>query len=159
MYLALLFYHLTIEETEQVIAYLKLSKSVAKILRDTANIRIRIKKLAYPELKPSYIYRQLHEYSPSAVMAAMLASSSPLARQHLNTYFHNLRYVKPFLNGDYLISQGITPGPKVKEIILQILEAKLDGKATTREGEEMLLSVLLKEPVPEKITMNWTDQF
>ena len=78
-------------------------------------------------------------------MTATLGTSSPLAHQHLQTYYHKLRYVKPSLNGDHLISMGVTPGPRVKEILLQLLEAKLDGKATTREGEKMMLSVLLKE--------------
>lgn len=144
LYMAIFTYRLENSEREALIQYLRLTKPIAKMLRDIGEIKPKLKKLSYPELKPSYIYRQLHEHSLPAVVTGMLATSSPLACQHIKTYYDKLRYVKPFLDGDYIVGKGVSPGPRVKEILAQLLEAKLDGKATTRDGEEMLLGVLLK---------------
>ncbi len=139
LYLALLAYRLSDEESEELTSHLRLSKPVAQILRDTAAIKANLKTLAYPELKPSYVYRLLHVFSPSAILASSLATASPIARQHMEVYLHKLRYVKPALNGDDLIRMGIAPGPKVREILERLHEAWLDGKVTSKQGEEEMV--------------------
>ena len=145
LYLALFAYRLEVPEREALIRCLRLTKPVSKLLREIDTIKPKLKKLSYPELKPSYIYRQLHGHSLPVIITAMLATSSPLVCQHIRIYYDKLRYVKSFLDGDYIVSKGVLPGPRVKEILTQLLEAKLDGKATTREGEKMLLGVLLSD--------------
>jgi len=139
LYLALLAYHLTDAERERLTAYLRLSKSVAQILRDAASIKGQLKTLANPELKRSYIYHLLHGYSQSAIIANCLATNSAIVRQHMEIFLHTLRYVKPALTGDDLIRMGISSGLQIKEILKQLHEARLDGKVTTKQGEEELV--------------------
>ena len=95
--------------------------------------------LAYPELSASYLYRILHRFSPVAITAISLATTSPIARQHLEIYLRRLRYVNPILKGADLLSMGFTPGPQVREVLTRLHEAKLDGKATTKQDEETLV--------------------
>ncbi len=139
LYIVLLAYRLTEEESEHLISHLRLSKSVAQTLRDTMAIKTKLQALANPALNPSAIYRLLHGYSPSAIMANLLAGDSNVACQHIRLFLNKLRYVKPALNGDDLIRIGIAPGPRIKEILQLLHQARLDGKVTSKRGEESLV--------------------
>ena len=129
-------YRLSREECEPLIAYLELAKPVTQTLRDSFAIKAKIKTLAYPEIKPSYVYRQLYGSAATAVLANVVATPSPIARQHLVLYLHKLRYVKPALDGDDLRRLGFTPGPAIRETLEQLRDGRLDRKLTTRQEEE-----------------------
>ena len=139
LYLALVAYPLTDQESEQLISHLRLPKSLAQTLRDTISIKTKLKLLANPELTPSSIYYLLHGYSLPAIMTNSLACDSPVAHQNINLFLNRLRYVKLALNGDDLIRMGIAPGPQIKEILHLLHEARLDGKVTSKRGEEELV--------------------
>ncbi len=136
LYLALLAYHLTIEENEQLISYLRLPKSVAQTLRDSISLKAKLPSLADPELTPSRIYYLLHGYSFLAITTNSLACDSPVARQHIHLFLDKLRYVKPALTGNDLKRMGIAPSPRIKEILNLLHEARLDGKVTSKKDEE-----------------------
>jgi len=135
LYLALVAYPLTDQESEQLISHLRLPKSLAQTLRDTISIKTKLKSLANPELVPSSIYHLLHNCSQTAITANSLACNSPVAHQNINLFLNRLRYVKPALNGDDLVRMGIAPGTQIKEILKLLHEARLDGKVTTKQGE------------------------
>ncbi len=139
LYLALLIYPLTNEETEPLISLLRLPKSLAQTLGDTINLKAKLPALADPELNPSSIYHLLHGYSPQAVTANSLACDSPVAHQHIQLFLAKLRYVKSALTGNDLQRMGITPGPRMKEILQRLHEARLDGKVTSKQGEVELV--------------------
>ena len=46
---------------------------------------------------------------------------------------------KPILTGDDLIKIGIPQGPRIKEILNQLLDARLEGRIKTRQDEEGLV--------------------
>jgi len=139
LYLALLAYRLTDEENEQLISRLRLSKSLTQTLRDTNSIKAKLQSLAAPKLPPSSIYRLLYGYSPQAITANSLASDSSVARRRIQLFLNKLRYIKPALTGDDLKRMGITPGPRIKEILHLLHDARLDGKVRTRQGEEEMV--------------------
>ena len=139
LYLALLVYHLTSEENEQLISRLRLPKSLAQTLRDTNSLKIKLESLANPELTPSKIYSFLYGYSPPAIIASSLACDSPITRQHIQLFLNKLRYIKPTLTGNDLKRMGIAPGPHIKEILNLLHEARLDGKVTSKKDEEGLV--------------------
>jgi tRNA nucleotidyltransferase (CCA-adding enzyme) len=103
-------------------------------LRDTLEIKSRLKTLD-SRLTNSQIYRLLHGYSQTAISANLLASDSPVAHQHLETFNSKLRYIKPALSGNDLLKMGIPQGPQIKEILARLLEARLDGKVKSKRGE------------------------
>ena len=139
LYLAILVYPLTNQETEPLISFLRLPKSLAQTLRDTISLKTKLPSLANPELSPSSIYRLLHGYSLQAVTANSLACDFPVARQHMQLFLNKLRYVKSALTGNDLQKMGIAPGPKMKEILQCLHEARLDGKVTTKRDEVELV--------------------
>ncbi len=135
LYLAILAYHLTDEEVEQFIAKLRLPKPLTQTLRDTIGLKAKLPSLADSELRPSSIYHLLHDYSLQAVAANSLACESPAARRHIQLFLDKLRYIKPALTGNDLQKMGIAPGPRMKEILQKLHEARLDGKVTSKKGE------------------------
>ncbi|HEX73995.1 MAG TPA: CCA tRNA nucleotidyltransferase [Dehalococcoidia bacterium] len=139
LYLALLAYSLTNEESEQLISRLRLPKSLAQTLRDTISLKTKLESLANPKLTPSSVYYLLHDCSPPAITANSLASDSPVAQQNIKLFLNRLRYVKLALNGDDLVRMGIPTGPQIKEILQLLHEARLDGKVTSNQGEEVLV--------------------
>jgi tRNA nucleotidyltransferase (CCA-adding enzyme) len=139
IYLALLAYPLSAQQLEQLVAYLRLPKLLARTLRDTAAIRTKLHELADPELRPSAVYHLLDGYSPQALTANMLAGDSPRASEHIRKYLDKLRHIKPKLSGNDLIKLGMTPGPQLKELLNRLLDARLDGKVASKKDEERLV--------------------
>jgi len=139
LYLALLAYPLNAEENEQLISRLRLRKSLAHILHDSIGIKGKLETLADPELSPSGIYAILHGYSATAITANSLATDSSITRRHIQLFLNKLRYVKPALTGNDLKQMGITSGLQIKELLQRLHEARLDGKAASKQDEERLI--------------------
>ena len=139
LYLALIVYHLTNEETGALISFLRLPKALAQALRDTIDLKAKLPVLADPEIRPSRIYHILHSYNPTAITANSLACEPAVARQHIQLFLKKLRYVKPALTGGDLKRMGIAPGPRMKEILKRLHDARLDGEVTSKEGEVELV--------------------
>ena len=64
-------------------------------------------------------------------------AASPLvtSRGFAPLYLTRLRTVKVLLTGEDLKKMGIPPGPRYKEILAELLDAKLDGLVRNREEE------------------------
>jgi len=139
LYLALMAYPLTGEQTEQMISRLRLPKSLAQTLRDTCSLKARLKSLAVPNLRPSRIYATLHGYLPAAITAASLATDSPVVGQNMRLYLDRLRYVRPTLTGDDLKAMGVVPGPQISELLGLLRAARLDREVSSRTEEENLV--------------------
>ncbi|MDO8567792.1 MAG: CCA tRNA nucleotidyltransferase [Dehalococcoidales bacterium] len=143
LYLALLAYRVTANECEQVISYLRLPKAAAQTLRDTINLKMKLKALE-SNPSPGSIYATLHSYSSMAIEANLLAADSAPVRENLRLYLDKLRYVKPALTGSDLQKMGLAPGPRMKEVLERLREARLEGKATSRGEEEALVREWLR---------------
>jgi len=145
LYLALLAYRMTSEETQQLISRLRLPKQLGQTLLDTSNIKSKIKPLASPGLSPSGIYSILRGYSVAALTASALASDSPAASQNIQLFLSKLRHIKPVLTGDDLMRMGIAAGPQIREVLTRLHEAILDGKVSSRREEMELVEGWLQQ--------------
>jgi tRNA nucleotidyltransferase (CCA-adding enzyme) len=143
LYLALLAYRLTADEMEQFISYLHLTKATAQVLRDSADINNKINELSMPGLAPSTIYNLLHGYGLTALTSGSLGAASPTAAEHIELYLNVLRYVNPALSGEELIKLGVPEGPRIKEVLQALREARLDGKIDSKEAEEEMVRGLI----------------
>ncbi len=139
LYLALLAYPLSDEQSEHLILYLRLTKSLTQTIRDTISLKDKLQSLTEPELTPSDIYSLLHQYVSSAAIANSLASDVPAARQHIQLFLSKLRYIKPAFTGEGLKRLGITEGRHIREILRLLHQARLDGRVTTKQEEVTLV--------------------
>jgi tRNA nucleotidyltransferase (CCA-adding enzyme) len=145
LYLALLVYPLTSGEAESLISRLNLPKSLAQTVRDTITLKSKLKLVAIPGLSPSSIYSFLEGYSAQALMANSLATESPAASQNIRLFLSRLKHIEIELTGKDLMRMGIAQGPQIREVLEMLREARLNGKITTREGEEGLVRSWLAE--------------
>ena len=146
LYLALMVCPLTSQETKALISLLKLSKALTRTLGDTISLKTKLVELIDPELSPSRIYGILHGYSPQAVTANLLAGGESPASQHIQLFLDKLRYVKSALTGKDLRKMGITAGPRIKELLQRLHDARLDGKVTSKQEEAELVEGWVDHP-------------
>jgi tRNA nucleotidyltransferase (CCA-adding enzyme) len=144
LYLALLCYRLKESEVDKLAKYLRLPKATTQELRDTLAVKSTIKELAKPGQPPSAIYNRLHGYNLTAYIANAIGADSETAAEHIELYLNVLRHVKPALSGDDLQKLGIKRGPRIKEVLQKLREARLDGKIDSKEGEEEMARKLVK---------------
>lgn len=150
LYLALLAYHLTDEEIEQLITYLRLPKTATQTLRDTISVKAQIHSLADPSLSPSRIHSLLRGYATPAITANLLATTSEVVRKHIQLFLDKLRFIRPALNGEDLKRLGITSGQRIGEILRRLHEARLDGKVSSRKDEEEMVRRTIRTQIGSK---------
>jgi len=143
LYLALLCYRLMADEAEKLISSLRLPKAAAQALRETIALRDNIGELSVPGLPPGRVYELLQDYSPTALTANSLAAGSATAADHIELYLNVLRHVHPALSGDDLIKLGVPQGPRIKEILQALREARLDGRVTSKKEEEEMVTKII----------------
>lgn len=142
VYMALLAYRLDRPALEQFILHLNIGKSLSKILRDSHALQTAMESLADPALAPSRVYKLLRDYAPTALVVTSIAAASTAPREHIRTFLARLCHVKPALTGNDLLAMGIPSDPRIKEVLERLLDARLDGKVTSKEGEEELVREL-----------------
>jgi tRNA nucleotidyltransferase (CCA-adding enzyme) len=144
LYLSFLVYRLTLNDLEDLITYLKFPRLISRTLRDTLNLKSELPVLAEPELLPSRIYHCLHQYSETAILANLMTNEVRLISQRIELFLNKLRHVPTALTGEDLINLGIPSGPRIKEILELLREARLDGKVATKEAEIVIVNTLGK---------------
>ena len=102
-------------------------------------------ELSVTGLAPSRIYDRLHGHSLAAVAASLLATDDAVAEDNIELYLNVLRNIQPLLSGEDIKRLGVPQGPRIKEALLILREAKLDGKITTRRDEEDMVNDWLKK--------------
>ncbi len=139
LYLALLAWRLDEDQLKAFIQRLRFGREEARTLLDIPGLRKVLPALEDEELLPSHICRLLERHRPQAILAAALATDSERVRQQLALYLSNLRFVAPSLDGDDLKRMGVPQGKKLGWLLRALKDARLDGRVTTRKGEQDLV--------------------
>jgi len=87
------------------------------------------------DLLPSNIYDLLRSLDLEPILLMMAKAKQDTAKKHISLYLTQLRNVKVSLTGDDLKALGLAPGPRYKELLDDLLDAKLDGKVKNRDQE------------------------
>jgi tRNA nucleotidyltransferase (CCA-adding enzyme) len=134
-YLALLCYRLDTTALESVITRLKIPTAQADALRQVEALKRKLPELARRQ-KPSVLVRLLEDVDDEALFVAWAAAESKLAARQILHNVCKLRGVRPELDGRYLQSRGIKPGPELGRILDALRDALLDGEVRTRAEQE-----------------------
>jgi tRNA nucleotidyltransferase (CCA-adding enzyme) len=130
---------------EGFISRLVITEDYAKHLRELPRLRSSLPRLSTSEsLSPSQVYHLLEKFSVDALYTAWLAALTPppwsgegaRVRQHIELFVGELRGVRPSIDGETLKRWGVAPGPKYRQALIALLDAKLDGQVTTPAEEE-----------------------
>jgi tRNA nucleotidyltransferase (CCA-adding enzyme) len=148
LYLALLTYNFRPDELEQFVANLNFSKAVARVMQDSLALKAQLSELGRAEVSRSTIYNLLEPYSPTAILANLFSVRSSALKGRLELYLNELRQVQSQLAGEDLKELGIPAGPKMKNALKVLRDARLDGQVSSRQEEIALVKKWAGRPEP-----------
>jgi len=134
-YLALLTSAMSADDLAAFADHLRISRDDAHFINEVSRLRIAIAPLSARVMLPSAIYRLLNPFSREARFVLSVLTEADLVRQRLDLYERELAQVTPRIDGYYLKSLGVPPGPIYGEILERVLDALLDKQVTTLEEE------------------------
>jgi tRNA nucleotidyltransferase (CCA-adding enzyme) len=88
-----------------------------------------------PDISSSRVYELLNSLDTETLLLMMAKAKQEKAKKYISLYITHLRTVKVMLTGDDLREMGVPPGPRYREILEELLDAKLDGAVGNREEE------------------------
>jgi len=141
-YVALMAYHLGADEFAGFARRINLAGTVGAIVRNAWDLRARAAELA-ADASPSRIYHFLRPYMVEAIVIVDTAEDAPALHQAIASYMQTLRHVRTEIDGNLLREHSVPPGPVYNAVLQAVLDARLDGKVTTRAQEERLALSLL----------------
>ena len=87
------------------------------------------------KMLPSEIYHTLEQCTIEELLYMMAKTNRDESKKAISLYLLKLRNVKPILTGHDLKALNIEPGPIYKEILRNLLDARLNGEIQTKEDE------------------------
>jgi tRNA nucleotidyltransferase (CCA-adding enzyme) len=90
-------------------------------------------------LKPADVYHLLSGLSDETLLILMAKSKGDTVKRHISAFLTTYQHVKPILTGRDLKAMGLKPGPKFKQILDQLLDARLNGEVKTDAEERQLV--------------------
>jgi tRNA nucleotidyltransferase (CCA-adding enzyme) len=137
----LFLYTVTHDESRSIAIRLNLPLSIASAVYDTQLLKARLPLLNTANILPSDIDAIVNKYSIPAIQTNMLATEELNVRGNLILYLSKLRYVKCSLNGNDLLTMGVSSGPIIGDLLTKIRKARLNGTVNTKKQEmEMVYS-------------------
>lgn len=131
--LEILIAHLPASEREIVATNLQLPKDSLQRLKQLQVLETEtVRQLKLCDC-PSQIYQLLRPFKYIGLILFAVRSPIPI-RRIIWQYLTQLSQVQPPLNGNALKALGYPPGPIYKQILDDLLSAKLDGKIKDRDG-------------------------
>ncbi len=140
VFLAAIAYSMTVPAVEGLCTRLNMDGEWRRVARDAARIRGMLQTLSRRELRPSEIRTLLSRFDERSVIGASLAVTDPVIARRLEGHESRFRNVTTDLTGDDLIAMGVPQGPRVGELLRELLAARLDGVVTDLDGERSLVS-------------------
>jgi len=124
--------------------HLGLEGKVKAALFDSLRLRAQAPALDEADLPPSQVTALLECYRPSAVWALALTTEGQVRERALH-FLRQWRSLRPRLDGRALQALGVPEGPAIGAILARLREARLDGRAATRDDEVALARSLATE--------------
>jgi tRNA nucleotidyltransferase (CCA-adding enzyme) len=87
------------------------------------------------KVRRSEIYELLEPLSTEVKLFMMAKTAKKGTKKWISVFFTTLRGQKPLLKGRDLVRLGVRPGPIMKEILADLLKARLDQRIKTRDDE------------------------
>jgi tRNA nucleotidyltransferase (CCA-adding enzyme) len=90
-------------------------------------------------LKPAQTYRLLAGLSDEVILGLMAKSKGETVKRQVSAYLTTYQQVKPILTGSDLKAMGLKPGPKFRQILDRLLDARLNGEVKTEAEERAIV--------------------
>jgi tRNA nucleotidyltransferase (CCA-adding enzyme) len=97
-------------------------------------------------LKPAEVYHLLSGLSDETLLILMAKSKGDTVKRHVSAFLTTYRHVKLNLTGTDLTAMGLKPGPQFKQILAQLLDARLNGDVRTDTEERQFVQQMVRAP-------------
>jgi tRNA nucleotidyltransferase (CCA-adding enzyme) len=95
-------------------------------------------------VKRSEIYHWLKELSVEVLLYMMAKTDRDEVKKFISLYFTQLQNVRSLITGRDLQGLGVPAGPRFREILDQVLDARLNDQVQSRDDELRLVKKLVK---------------
>lgn len=145
VYLLGLTYLLAPKAKRRVEDRLRLSKKARECISELESVeeKIQAELVRSDEIKPSQIYFSLRGLSWEVLLFIMAYSEKEVVRQRISLYLDRLKAVKTEISGRELKGIGVPSGPVFRQILDEVLAARLDGQVGSKEEELKLVREIL----------------
>lgn len=126
---------LTEKEGESVIARLQPDRDWQAVIRGAAAFRDVASILESPDLLPSEIVDLLARIPVPVIEFQRVAGPKTRQREHIEAYLRRHRDIRSETTGDELMAQGVPQGPVLGKLLLELKNARLDGKVSSHTEE------------------------
>ncbi|WP_322512437.1 CCA tRNA nucleotidyltransferase [Chloroflexus sp.] len=130
----LLLYDLSDDELAMFLQRYHLPTTIRHLINDLVSLR-RLTAALTAAASPSELDKLLQPYSVPAIAVLHFASNAPM-QPAIARYLREWRSLRPPLNGDDLRALGVTPGPRLGQLLHELRAATLDGLITDRAAAE-----------------------
>ena len=135
--LSLLVHDLTAKDRGGFVERLAMNTRWRRVIEDTALLQEKLREgtSITNETSRSEIYTLLLGLEEAAILGCALLSGNATIEHLLMLYLHELRDVRPVLNGSDLLALGVPTGPQIGDLLHGLLMARLDQQVVTRQDE------------------------
>jgi len=98
-----------------------------------------IKELSRHKVKPSRVFSLLEPLSYEVIISLKAKYRNPVLRKRIEDFFEIYNGMRIHVSGEDLRALGLEPGPLYQKIFRRVLNAKLNGRVTTKNEELELI--------------------
>lgn len=139
LYLAILAYCLSSEESRALQARLGLRQETQRILSGVSILHRYLPRISDPATKPSQVVQILDEIEPVCLALFPVLCNDGVALEHVRRYRTEWRQIQPELNGDDLRRMGIPRGVIYRNMLAALRMGRINGELHTRTDEIALI--------------------
>ncbi len=129
----------TVVRLEMKVAWQKLLVEEVVPARKALAALVRAYSLSTPPA-PSKVYSWLNPLSLETLIYLLALAKTEEVRRAISIYVTQLRHQRAELDGHALAALGLKPGTEFGRILKQLLNARLDGRVTSRQEEVALVN-------------------
>lgn len=141
VYFLVMLRHMDEIKAEEICRRLELAPKHRRLfIQDRLSAEARLNRL-YRTMpgKASDIHRELHDLKIEHILYIMAITTHQRLIKDISAYVTEFRHVRLSVSGKDLAALGIPPSPVYGKILGAVMEAKLNGRVTTRDQELELL--------------------
>ncbi len=110
-------------------------EEIVQLIEDIPRLRHKLYIFQKKDRPKSELYFLLHNVPIEEMLFIMASSKLEKVRKNISHYLSKLKDIKLDITGDDLKKMGLNPGPIFGEILKEVLRAKIDGIASSREAQ------------------------
>ncbi len=141
-YFCLLTFRMDLQALEVFERRLRVRRETSAHIRMLHKLKEQFKAFASLQ-SPSAVYQALDDYPRRVLLIAYVAAGEPAVREKIRQYACCWSGVKTSLSGKDLRELGLPPGPRYKELLRELLYARLDGRISSEDEERAYLETML----------------